>query len=107
MSDPNNALKSLWSLAKCDPAALGRIRITGSDPVLPSSFRVGTAAAASIGAAALMAAELWRMRTGQTQTVAIVCPPCLPAAIPQRGSLALDGSGFDRVALPLPILKST
>ena len=39
--------------------------------MLPSSFPVGTAAQASIAASALAAAELWRLRTGQSQRVAL------------------------------------
>ena len=45
--------------------------LTGADPVLPSSFKVGTAAQATIAAAGLAAAELWRLRTGREQTVAV------------------------------------
>ena len=39
--------------------------------MLPSSFAVGTAAQASIAAAALAAAELWRLRTGRRQRVSV------------------------------------
>src|SRR4029077_10180276 len=45
------------------------VTLTGSEPALPSSFAVGTAAQASIAAAALAAAELWRQRTGRQQHV--------------------------------------
>jgi crotonobetainyl-CoA:carnitine CoA-transferase CaiB-like acyl-CoA transferase len=38
---------------------------------LPSSFAVGTAAQTTIAAAALAAAELWRLRTGRQQHVAV------------------------------------
>ncbi|MBB2910066.1 crotonobetainyl-CoA:carnitine CoA-transferase CaiB-like acyl-CoA transferase [Streptosporangium becharense] len=38
--------------------ALPRVRVTGDDPVLPSVFRVGTAAAVAVGAAAATAAAL-------------------------------------------------
>ncbi len=48
----------LWRLAGADAAALEDLKLSGSDPVLPSSFRVGAAAQASIAAAALAAAEL-------------------------------------------------
>ena len=71
MHGAHDALADLWSLAGCDPAALGRMELTGHEPVLPSIFRVGTAAQASIGAAALAASELWRLRTGRGQGVAV------------------------------------
>lgn len=51
-----------------DAAAL---TVTGAEPILPSSFRVDAAAAASIGAAALAAEAIWRHRTGAGQGVSI------------------------------------
>src|SRR5262245_24117409 len=65
------ALSKLWREFGHDPAALEAIELTGADPVLPSSFAVGAAAQASIGAAALAAAELSRLRTGKIQRVAL------------------------------------
>lgn len=65
------ALSELWRLAGGEPAALARVNLTGADPQLPSSFRVGTAAQASIAAAGLAAAELHRQRTGVAQDVAV------------------------------------
>ncbi len=40
------------------------LTITGDDPVLPSIYRVGTAAAASVGAATLGMSRLWQERGG-------------------------------------------
>jgi len=63
------ALAGLWALAGGPADALAHVRLAGDDPVLPSSFRVGAAAGATIAAAGLAAAELWRMRTGRMQQV--------------------------------------
>src|SRR5260370_801498 len=68
---PAQALAACWREFGGDPAALERVELTGADPVLPSSFPVGTAAQASIAASALAAAELWRLRTGKSQRVAV------------------------------------
>ncbi len=65
------ALSALWQGASLPPEALASVRFTGSDPVLPSSFAVGACAQASIGAAALAAAELWHLRGGKRQTVGV------------------------------------
>jgi crotonobetainyl-CoA:carnitine CoA-transferase CaiB-like acyl-CoA transferase len=65
------ALQQLWGDAGCDPAALERATLTGSDPVLPTDVRIGTAATAVIGATALAATELWRLRTGRAQSVTV------------------------------------
>lgn len=65
------AIAALWSEANFPATALSHLHLTGADPVLPSSFAIGTAAQTSIGAAALAAAELWRLRTGQQQDVSV------------------------------------
>jgi crotonobetainyl-CoA:carnitine CoA-transferase CaiB-like acyl-CoA transferase len=60
-------------------AAAGRPRDAGAhalhiasrDPVLPTRFRVGEAAAAAIGAQALAAADLWRLRGGAPQSIEV------------------------------------
>ena len=64
-------LCALWRAAGFDDAALRQIQFTGAEPVLPSSFAVGTAAQATTGAAALAAAEVWRLRTGRRQSVSV------------------------------------
>jgi crotonobetainyl-CoA:carnitine CoA-transferase CaiB-like acyl-CoA transferase len=69
--DAKAVLAALWRSAGHDDAALRRIQFTGAEPVLPSSFAVGTAAQATIGASALAAAELWRRRTGRWQNVSV------------------------------------
>ena len=63
------AVEKLWETAGCAGESLQHIDIVGSDPVLPSPFKIGEAAAATIGATALAAAELWRLRTGRAQQV--------------------------------------
>jgi crotonobetainyl-CoA:carnitine CoA-transferase CaiB-like acyl-CoA transferase len=67
--NPTSLLQSLWNAAECDPQALNAIRIDASAPSLPSSFHVGPVAAATIGAQALAAADLWRQRSGRMQRV--------------------------------------
>src|SRR2546427_843524 len=66
-SDALGVLAELWRWAGEDPAALDSTRLTGGDPVLPSNFKIATAATASIAAAGLAAAELWRLRGGRRQ----------------------------------------
>jgi crotonobetainyl-CoA:carnitine CoA-transferase CaiB-like acyl-CoA transferase len=68
---PGQALRNLWLAADGDPAALANVTLSGADPVLPSSFRVGTAAQATIAAAGLAAAEVWRQRTARAQGVSV------------------------------------
>lgn len=66
-----DVLAGLWRSAGLDEAALRDISFSGAEPVLPSSFAVGTAAQATIGAAALAAAALWRLRSGRRQQVTV------------------------------------
>jgi crotonobetainyl-CoA:carnitine CoA-transferase CaiB-like acyl-CoA transferase len=65
------ALAQLWQTARQLDGPLSQVTLTGAEPVLPSSFAVGTAAQASIAASALAAAELWRLRGGRRQVVTV------------------------------------
>ena len=98
---PSRILADLWSAAGGDPTALERARLTGSDPALPSSFRVGSAAQATIAATGLAATELWRQRTKRTQSVAV---DMRHAAVEVRSEryMRIDGkppgSAWDKIA---------
>ena len=70
-SEPSKVLADLWRAAGHPDDPLGAVRLTGAEPVFPSSFLVGTAAQATIAAATLAAAELWRLRTGRQQRVSV------------------------------------
>jgi len=61
----------LWRLAGGDRAALDYLCFSGDDPVLPSSFRIGTAAQATIAAVGLAAAELHHRAGAPRQTVSV------------------------------------
>src|ERR1043165_9976854 len=67
----NEILADVWSSAGGDPAALDAVTLTGEEPQLPSSFRVAAAAQVSIAASGLAAAEIWKMRSGEAQSVAV------------------------------------
>ena len=64
------ALAGLWQLAGGAPSALDHVVLTG-DAGLPSAFRIGAVAQASIAAAGLAAAALWQARTSAWQTVRV------------------------------------
>jgi crotonobetainyl-CoA:carnitine CoA-transferase CaiB-like acyl-CoA transferase len=84
------ALEKIWREADCNPAALDRLKLTGAEPVLPSSFAVGTAMQVSVAASALAAAEFWRARGGETQTVTV---DMRAAAIASRSERYLNVDG--------------
>jgi crotonobetainyl-CoA:carnitine CoA-transferase CaiB-like acyl-CoA transferase len=69
--DPVNVVAGLLRAAALGDAAMSDIELTGTEPVLPSSFAIGTAAQATIAAAALAAADLWRLRMGRRQRVSV------------------------------------
>ena len=54
-----------------EPPAERAVELFGADPVLPSPLPIGEAGAATIAAAGLMAARLWKLRNGRTQTVRV------------------------------------
>jgi crotonobetainyl-CoA:carnitine CoA-transferase CaiB-like acyl-CoA transferase len=90
MIDTRVALGTIWTGLGHDPAALDRVDLTGAEPVLPSSFAVGTAMQASVAASALAAAEVWRARPGKTQRVGVDMRAAVIAARSER-YLEIDG----------------
>jgi len=71
MQSPRDILADLWRLAGGAPSALDAVALTGAEPILPSSFRVAAAAQVPIASAGLAAAEIWEMRSGEAQQVAV------------------------------------
>ncbi len=70
-AEPSEIIADLWRGAGHTPEALDGLELTGAAPVLPSSFRVGTAAQATIALSALAAAEIRHARTGRRQPVTV------------------------------------
>ena len=71
MQSTHDILADLWAQAGGKPASLEAVKLTGTEPTLPSSFRVAAAAQASIAATGLAAAEIARLRGGPAQTVSV------------------------------------
>lgn len=69
--NPSAVLSDIWALGGLAPEALQHATLRGADPVLPSSFAVGTAAQTSIAAAALAACELGHAREQPRQQVGV------------------------------------
>jgi crotonobetainyl-CoA:carnitine CoA-transferase CaiB-like acyl-CoA transferase len=81
-------LADLWRLAELPEQALDCIRLTGADPVYPSSFTVATAAQSTIAAAALAACELGHARGTPRQQVSV---DAAHAAAECLGWFSVDG----------------
>ncbi|MGY4290907.1 crotonobetainyl-CoA:carnitine CoA-transferase CaiB-like acyl-CoA transferase [Bradyrhizobium sp. LM2.7] len=71
MQSPSEILKGIWTSVGGDATALQRVRLTGEEPQIPSSFRVAVAGQTTIAAAGLAAAEIWKMRGGEAQDVSV------------------------------------
>lgn len=71
MKIPQDILTDLWVLGGGEPSALDTVTLTGREPMLPSTFRVGAAAQVTIATAGLAAAEIWRARSGQPQGISV------------------------------------
>lgn len=68
----SDALRSILPIAGWPEARARAVEITGgSDPILPTPFRIGEASAAPLAAVGLAAADLWELRTGRRQEVAV------------------------------------
>jgi len=87
-----DVLRQLWHLAGLDAAALASAQLERLDPVLPSSFAVGTVAQCSIAAAGLAAAELRHLRGHPRQQVRV---DMRHAAMECKSYFTLDGVAPD------------
>jgi len=95
MQTSEQTITDIWNDAGLDAAALSRINLTGSDPVFPSSFAVGTAAQASMAVAAGIAAEIGTKRGQTAQTISV---DMLEAAIECTGYFTLNGNATPKFA---------
>ena len=86
--DPRETLAQLWRCSRFPATALAHARLTGADPVLPSSFAVGTAAQTGVAAAALAAYELGHVRGQPRQDISV---DMTHAALECSGWFSLDG----------------
>ena len=69
---PQAALRSIlpavgWDTAKADAVTFSG----GTDPILPTPFRIADAGAATLAATGLAAADLWELRSGKSQPVSV------------------------------------
>jgi crotonobetainyl-CoA:carnitine CoA-transferase CaiB-like acyl-CoA transferase len=83
-----DTLHDIWRIAGLPGDALSYIDLPGRDPVFPTTFAVGTAAQATIGAAALAACELAYARGVERQRVSV---EMTHAAVECTGAFTVDG----------------
>src|SRR5215471_1319400 len=68
----NDALRTLLPIASWPEERASAVEITGgTDPLLPTPFRIGETSTAALASIGLAAADLWESRTGRRQEVAV------------------------------------
>jgi crotonobetainyl-CoA:carnitine CoA-transferase CaiB-like acyl-CoA transferase len=68
----NEALRTILPIAGWSDDRTRAVQITAdADPILPTPFRIGETAAASLAAVGLAASDLWELRTGRRQEIAV------------------------------------
>ncbi len=68
----HDALRTILPLGGWGEERARAVEIAGGpDPILPTPFRIGETAAAALAATGLAAADLWTLRTGRGQSVAV------------------------------------
>ena len=62
---PHEALRAIRPIARWSEKQAAAVKFSSAaDPILPTPFRIGAAAAATVAATGLAASELWETRTG-------------------------------------------
>src|SRR5207302_916224 len=68
----HDALRAILPVAGLQPERAASVEITGgTDPILPTPFRIGETSAAALAATGLAVSDLWELRTGRKQDVAV------------------------------------
>ena len=68
----NDALRTILPVAGWGDERAREVEITGdADPILPTSFRIGETSAAALAAVGLAVSDLWALRTGRRQQIAV------------------------------------
>jgi len=68
----HDALRTILPVVGWPEERARAVEITGgADPVLPTPFRIGETSAAALAAIGLAASDLWELRTGRRQEVAV------------------------------------
>ena len=67
-----SALSTLLPIARWDADRASEVEFcSGADPILPTPFRIGETAAASLAAVGLAVSDLWTLRTGRGQQIGV------------------------------------
>src|SRR5947199_6128765 len=68
----NAALRTIFPIAGWGEERARAVEITGgTDPIFPTSFRIAETSAAALAATGLAVSDLWQLRTGRRQDVAV------------------------------------
>ena len=68
----NDALRTILPFAGWSEDRAGAVEISGgTDPILPTPFRISETSAATLAAVGLAASDLWALRTGRQQQISI------------------------------------
>jgi crotonobetainyl-CoA:carnitine CoA-transferase CaiB-like acyl-CoA transferase len=88
----NEALRTILPMAGWGEERARTVEITGgSDPILPTPFRIGETSAAALAAVGLAVSDLWELRTGRRQEVAVDARQAT-ASLRSGHYLKLDGA---------------
>ena len=69
---PYDALRTIFPATGWSADRAGEVEFTGgTDPILPTPFRIGVAGAATLAATGIAAADLWQRRTGRRQSIGV------------------------------------
>jgi crotonobetainyl-CoA:carnitine CoA-transferase CaiB-like acyl-CoA transferase len=91
----NEALRTILPIAGWPDQRAAEVEISGAcDPILPTSFRITETSAAALAAVGLAVSDLWEMRTGRRQKIAIDTRRAT-ASLRSGHYLVMEGEGVD------------
>jgi len=88
----NDSLRTILAVAGWPDERAREVEITGgTDPILPTPFRIGETSAAALAAVGLAVSDLWMLRSGRRQAIAVDARQAT-ASLRSEHYLKMDGA---------------
>ena len=96
-----SALSELMKIRSSSPPDDNELEITGSDPVLETRFRLAETASAALASVGVAVNDLWELKTGQRQSIAIDARAATAALCSNKYlQIQNENGGFDEFIDP-------
>lgn len=93
MTDQKSAFEEVLAVRSANAGDIGEVEVTGHDPVFSTEFRIGETCAAVLAGVGTAVSDIWELKTGRRQAVAIDARRAAAALRSTHYLQTADGAG--------------